>query len=379
MLSSFALVGRTLAAVTSLTGTITSAEPVTLSGNATAIVTLVDQTASPEAGGIIGEQRIDGLAALPVAFDVPYDDARIDPKHAYAVLASVIDGDQEWHNTEPVPAITGGPTVNLEVPVTLKPKPETAITGDVTVPAGVELSKAAVETAVLIKQETGTLVSVDTDDKVQGDTSISFELGYEADLVDPAATYVVRVAIVDGATTWGTTEPVPAIVGGTPVAQPLEVTVEERAEEIPGVQPRAFGERRAGQRRASERSADADRERGADAEPECRADTYSQPPPRRPPLADPDPDSDARRPTPDAQRPTPTPDADTDARRPTPDARPRRRRPQRRRRRHRRPRPRRVRRRPRYRRRARRRHPVRRRAPHPRRHRARRAARSSAR
>jgi len=197
VLSSFALVGQTLAAVTSLTGTITSAEPVTLSGNATAVVTLVDQTASPEAGGIIGEQRIDGVASLPVAFDVPYDDARIDPKHAYAVLASVIDGDQEWHNTEPVPAITGGPTVNLEIPVVLKPKPATAVTGDVTVPAGVVLSKDAVETAVLVKQGTGTLVSADSDVKIQGDTSISFELGYEEDLIDPAATYAVRVAIVE--------------------------------------------------------------------------------------------------------------------------------------------------------------------------------------
>jgi len=84
VLSSFALVGRTLAAVTSLTGTITTAEPVTLSGNATAIVTLVDQTASPDAGGIIGEQRIDGVGSLPVAFDVPYDGARIVPTHAYA-------------------------------------------------------------------------------------------------------------------------------------------------------------------------------------------------------------------------------------------------------------------------------------------------------
>src|SRR4029079_4887005 len=116
-LSSLGVAGRAVAAVTAVTGSITSAEAVTLSPTAVAVVTLVDQTDTPHAGAMIGQQRIDGVGALPAAFEVPYDDARINEKHAYALLASVVDGSGEYSNTEPVPVITGGPTVNVEVPV----------------------------------------------------------------------------------------------------------------------------------------------------------------------------------------------------------------------------------------------------------------------
>ena len=78
-LSTLGVAARVAAATTVLNGTIVSAEPVTLSPDAVAVVTLVDQTATPESGAIVGEQRIDGVASLPAAFEVLYDDARIDP------------------------------------------------------------------------------------------------------------------------------------------------------------------------------------------------------------------------------------------------------------------------------------------------------------
>jgi len=171
-LSSFAVVGRASAAVTSATGTITTKDKSALSGSAVAIVTLVDQTASPEAGGVLGQQRIEGLTALPAAFAVEYDDARIDPAHSYAIIASVVDGPKEWNTDEPVPVITGGPSVNVEVPVIAAAAPPATIAGSIVLPPGTDLSALADSEALLIKQETGTLVSVDTDPQIEGDSTI---------------------------------------------------------------------------------------------------------------------------------------------------------------------------------------------------------------
>ena len=49
--------GRVVAATTVLNGVITSESDVPLSEDAVAVITIVDQTATPEAGAIIGEQR----------------------------------------------------------------------------------------------------------------------------------------------------------------------------------------------------------------------------------------------------------------------------------------------------------------------------------
>ena len=102
------------------------------------------------------------MATLPAAFEVSYDDARIDPTHSYALIAAIVDGDSEWNTQLPVPVITGGPAVNVEVPVVAVAELAGSIAGTIAVPADVTLSDKAVATAILIKEETGTLVSTDT-------------------------------------------------------------------------------------------------------------------------------------------------------------------------------------------------------------------------
>ena len=77
-------------------------EKVTLSPNAVAVFSIVDQQATPNAGGIVGEQRIDG-ATTPVEFSVPYDTTSINPKQSYAMFGSVIDGSTVYQSFEPVP------------------------------------------------------------------------------------------------------------------------------------------------------------------------------------------------------------------------------------------------------------------------------------
>ncbi|MFI5227280.1 MAG: YbaY family lipoprotein, partial [Candidatus Limnocylindrales bacterium] len=97
------------AAASQVTGTLSFTDQIALSKNAVAIVVLLDQTADPNAGAILGEDRIDDPGAVPIAFSVPYT-AAIDQAHSYALYASIVDGTNTWENDEPVPVITGGPT-----------------------------------------------------------------------------------------------------------------------------------------------------------------------------------------------------------------------------------------------------------------------------
>ena len=57
-------------------------------------MTIVDQTASPDAGAIVGEEWIGAPATIPIDFSVLVDSATIDPTHAYALFATITDGAQ---------------------------------------------------------------------------------------------------------------------------------------------------------------------------------------------------------------------------------------------------------------------------------------------
>ena len=190
------LAGSALATTTVLEGTIAADDGVTWSEEAVAVVTLVDMSAKPEAGAILGQQRIDGPGASPIAYEVLYDDSRVDPKGAYAAYATIVDGDSVYATALPVPVLTGGPDTGVELAIAAVPAYPASITGSVTPPAGTSLSATAVTTEVLIKETTGTPVGVRT---IVEPTSgpIPYQIGYEPDLIDPNETYVVKAAIVD--------------------------------------------------------------------------------------------------------------------------------------------------------------------------------------
>ena len=195
-----------------VTGSVTSEDATALTGDAVLVVTLVDQQASPDAGVIVGEQRIDG-AALPAEFSVPYDDAAIDTTHSYALYASVVDGDTTLESFEPVPVITGGPVADVSVPVS--PVAETAtgeVTGTITRTDTTPLTADAVAIATLINENTGTLVAREVVPSPAD--PITFTIQVDPGVIDPAATYVVKAGIVDGETTWEGRDGVPAIADG---------------------------------------------------------------------------------------------------------------------------------------------------------------------
>ena len=150
------LAGSALATTTVLEGTITADDGVTWSEDAVAVVTLVDMSAKPEAGAILGQQRIDNPGAAPIAYEVLYDDARVDPKGAYAAYATIVDGDSVYATQLPVPVLTGGPDTGVDLAIAAVPDYPASISGSVTPPEGVSLSPTAVTTEVLVKEATGT-------------------------------------------------------------------------------------------------------------------------------------------------------------------------------------------------------------------------------
>ena len=206
------------AANSSVTGSLTYLQTVALSPNAVAIVTIVDQTAAPDAGAVIGEERIDAPTSVPIDFAVLVDATAIDPTHAYALFATIVDGTSTWQNLHGEPVITGGPTqgINLVLPA-VAATPKASVTGTIVPPAGTALGPAAVAIAALIKVETGTLVSRQVR-PIADASDLSFSIGFDPTFIDPTATYVVKGGIIDGATAWQNREGAPAIANGVPTS-----------------------------------------------------------------------------------------------------------------------------------------------------------------
>ncbi len=220
-----------------VTGQLTSKATIALSSSAVAVVVLVDQTASADGGSIIGLQRIDKPGTVPVSFSVPYDPATIQPKHAYALFASLQDGATVWQNLTAVPVITGGPTSNVSMPLVAVPSsPATTVSGSIVKGDKATLSAAAVGIAALIKVDTGTVVASQV--LTTPATSLAFSMGYDAATVDPAATYVVRAAVVDGPAAWSGGAGTPVITNGAPTSG-VSIPVIPSPTAIPTPQPTA--------------------------------------------------------------------------------------------------------------------------------------------
>ena len=222
-------------ATATVTGTVASRDRAALSPSAVIVVTLVDQQASSDAGAIIGQQRING-AQLPQPFSVLYDAATINSGHSYAVFASVVDGATTLDSLEAVPVITGGPTSGVNVLVVPRSQAATGqVAGTITRSDKSALTTDAVAMAILVKADTGTLVSRQVIPSPTA-AAIPFSIPFDPSLVDPAATYVVKAAIVDGARNWENQAGVAANSGGTLVPN-LTVPVTQVATPIPTPTP----------------------------------------------------------------------------------------------------------------------------------------------
>ena len=115
-----------------ITGTLGLREKISLSGSAVAVVSIVDMVAGGNAGVVIGQQRIDGIGEVPLPFSVPIDLRRIDPKHAYGLFATMIDGPLSWQNSQGIAVLTGGPTTGIDAVLPVAAQASAAVAGTIT-------------------------------------------------------------------------------------------------------------------------------------------------------------------------------------------------------------------------------------------------------
>ncbi len=229
-------VGPVAATPAAVTGQLALRDRVALSPDAIAVITLVDQDAGPDAGAIIGEQRIDGVS-LPTEFAVTYDTDQIDPTHAYALFASVIDGTRTYETMEPVPVITGGPTSDVVLLLAAQPTGSANVTGTIVRSDKRALSGEAVAIAALINADTGTLVERQVIPSPT-ESPIAFSIPVLMDVIDPTATYVVKASIDDVDALWQSPDGVDAIIGGSVIPN-IEVPVALAPSPSPSSSPSA--------------------------------------------------------------------------------------------------------------------------------------------
>jgi putative lipoprotein len=93
----------------SLTGTATYRERIALPPGAVFEATLEDVTRADAPAEVLGRTRIDSPGNPPFKFTIPYDPARIDPAHRYAVRAKVtVDGDLMFTTDTHYPVLSEG-------------------------------------------------------------------------------------------------------------------------------------------------------------------------------------------------------------------------------------------------------------------------------
>jgi putative lipoprotein len=103
---------------TAVTGTVTYLQRSALPPTAVIEVQLQDISVMDMPATVISSQRIEAQGKqVPFPYEVNYDPAQIDPKHHYAVRATIKDGDRLlFTSTQVYPVITdGAPTSDVEI------------------------------------------------------------------------------------------------------------------------------------------------------------------------------------------------------------------------------------------------------------------------
>ena len=217
-----------------LSGTLAYPEPHQLSADAVAVVVLVQGSVGPNHNPIVATEIIRAPAARPVAFQLAYDAASIDPDAVYSIQAAIVDGSDAWATGRgSVVALAGGSA--LPVGLVLAYRPDLVkgeVTGSLTW-AGIGPSDAAYAVAVLIDPATGQSLGLDLLPSV-GAAPVPFSLPFPLAAIDPARDFLVGARIVDTGRTWQNEAGVPVITRGNPIAQ-VQVVLAEAA--APGSSP----------------------------------------------------------------------------------------------------------------------------------------------
>jgi putative lipoprotein len=74
-----------------VSGTVTYRERVALTPRAAVEITLEDVSRADAAANVIARLRLESPGQPPIAFELPYDASRIDPRRRYAVRAQIFE------------------------------------------------------------------------------------------------------------------------------------------------------------------------------------------------------------------------------------------------------------------------------------------------
>jgi uncharacterized lipoprotein YbaY len=233
----------TLPALTGvLTGTVTYLQRIALPPDAVIDVQLQDVSLQDVPATVIAAERyVAEGRQVPIPFELTYDPAGIDPKHAYAIAARItVDGKLRWINTQRYPVLTGGaPVTGVEIIVesvggTAGMKTLSNLNGTVAYRQRIALPpNAIIEVSLQDVSKADAPAEVLDSVKIPSagrQVPIPFTLHYDPAQIDERYTFTVSARItVDGVLTWISTTQNPVLTRGAPTDN-VEIIVEQVAQ-----------------------------------------------------------------------------------------------------------------------------------------------------
>jgi putative lipoprotein len=95
-------------AATQVTGSVMYRERIALTPAAVVQVEVVELTQDGSPGTVIGEQKIQSPAQVPIPFAVDINPQRVRAEGSYAVTVRITDGERVFSTSTPVPVLTQG-------------------------------------------------------------------------------------------------------------------------------------------------------------------------------------------------------------------------------------------------------------------------------
>jgi uncharacterized lipoprotein YbaY len=184
-------------------------------------VVLVEHAGNPITARIIESRVMANPGQVPIAFELPYTTAEIDPEALYTVSAAIVDGTRLWATDGGTRVITYGNPVEVDLNLVLrsdllKGQVTGAINGD-----DVTLAGTGFAAAVLFDSTTNQAVGMTVVPAPTG-VPIDFSVPFDPADINEAAEYVVVAGIIEGDNRWANREGVPVITQGNPLT---DVTV----------------------------------------------------------------------------------------------------------------------------------------------------------
>jgi uncharacterized lipoprotein YbaY len=209
---------------TSVSGTLIYREPAQLTDQAVASIAVVQVIGRNATVVVVGKLQITNPGQVPIVFDVPLDQAALDPTVDAELWAIITDGEKAWVTAEGVAVATNGaPSQGVVVPLTFRPDlAEGEVTGNI-VGAGPDLSADAIAITWVLDATTLAIVGFD-DVNASGLDPIPFSVAFSVSNLEINQDYIASSFVYDGDNTWTNAVGVPVITNGNPLSD-VTVTV----------------------------------------------------------------------------------------------------------------------------------------------------------